>query len=146
MKEMKRNEWHSEKLSHCKETTWHYISFEYCTRAGSVWIFQFRFDFVFNLKYSVSFFSVFGIRTPPQYKSILVCDNTKMEFINFHKVSFKVYWPTMPTVKELFFTLGCGQLLHTQRDGFLCRSVTIRKNLKPASFTLSRIFCKPSAA
>jgi len=47
----------------------------------------------------------------------------------------------MPSVKELFFTLGCGQLFHIERGGSLCQSVTISKNLKTASFRLSRIFC-----
>jgi len=47
-------------------------------RAGSVWIFRFRFGFQSQVL-------DFGIRTPPQCKSILVCENTKMESINFHK-------------------------------------------------------------
>jgi len=42
----------------------------------------------------------------------------------------------MQSVKELFFTLRCGQLLHTQRGQSVCRSVTIRKNFKTASFRL----------
>jgi len=45
-----------------------------------------QFGSVFSPKYSVSvFFFGFGIRTPPQCKSILVCENTKTEPINFHK-------------------------------------------------------------
>jgi len=66
-------------------------------RAGSVWIFQFRFDSVFNLKYSVSFFFDFGIRTPPQCMSILVRENTKRESINFHKKFQIKYidWPRL---------------------------------------------------
>ena len=52
----------------------------------------FNFGSVFNLKYSVSFFFGFGVHTPPQCKSILVCENTKTESINFpQKVSVKVY-------------------------------------------------------
>jgi len=55
-------------------------------RAGSVWIFQFRFD---SVRFSLSsihfqFFS-FDIRTPPQCKRMLVCENTKRGSINFHK-------------------------------------------------------------
>jgi len=48
-------------------------------------IFQFRFDLVFNVKYSVSGFFGFGIRTPLQCKSILVCENSKTELKRFHK-------------------------------------------------------------
>jgi len=44
-----------------------------------------RFCSVFNLKYSVKFCFGFGIHTPPQSKSFLVCENTKTELINFHK-------------------------------------------------------------
>jgi len=43
------------------------------------------FGSVFNLKYSVLVFFGFGIRTPLQCKSILVCENTKTESVNFHK-------------------------------------------------------------
>jgi len=46
------------------------------------------------------YFFGFGIRTPPQCKSIVVCKNTKAESTNFHKVSIKVYRPTAASVKE----------------------------------------------
>jgi len=42
-------------------------------RVGSVWILRFWFDSVFSVKYSVSVFCSFCIRTPLQCKSILVC-------------------------------------------------------------------------
>jgi len=48
--------------------------------------FDFSISVSFGFQYQVhgfGFFS-FGIRTPPQCKSILVCKNTKTESINFH--------------------------------------------------------------
>ena len=57
------------------------------SRAGSVWIFQIRFD---SVRFSISstrvlVFFGFGICTPPQCRSIPVCENTKTESINFDK-------------------------------------------------------------
>jgi len=57
------------------------------TRAGSSWIFQIRFDLVrFSISSTRFRFSFgFGIYTPPQCKSIPVCENTKMESVNVDK-------------------------------------------------------------
>jgi len=52
-------------------------------RAGSVWIFQIRFGFQPQVL-GFGFFG-FGISTPPQCKSIPVCENTNTELINLHK-------------------------------------------------------------
>jgi len=52
-------------------------------RAGSVWIFQLRFDSVFNLKYSVS---VSSVSVFPHHRSARVsyCENTKTESTYFN--------------------------------------------------------------
>jgi len=51
------------------------------SRAGSVWIFKFRFDSISSTQFR--FFFGFGIHTPLQCNSILVCENTKTESIKF---------------------------------------------------------------
>jgi len=44
--------------------------------AGLVWIFQFQFDSVkFSISSTLFRFFDFGIRTPLQYKTILVCEH-----------------------------------------------------------------------
>ena len=54
-------------------------------RAGSVWIFQFRFDSVqFSVSSTLFQFFGFGIRIPLQCNSIPERENTKIELINIH--------------------------------------------------------------
>jgi len=56
----------------------------------------------------------FSIRISPQHSSILVCENTKTgRYTSTETVSVKVYRPTMPSVKELFFTLGVVNPSHS---------------------------------
>jgi len=107
------------------------------TRVGSVWIFQFWLGSFFNLKYSVSLFFGFGIRTPLQCKSILlVCENTKTESINFHK-KFQLKYIDWP---RLVWRNYSSQLVWSSPSHSawwsLCWSVTVRKNSKIASFRL----------
>jgi len=68
-----------------RETLGHDI---YCTSIASTGKINYNFGLIrFGFQSQVlgfGFFS-FGILTPPQCKSILVCENTKMESINFHK-------------------------------------------------------------
>jgi len=107
------------------------------TTVGSVWICQFRFSSVFSLKYSVSFFFGFGICTPPQCKSILlVCENTKTESINFHK-KFQLKYIERPCLvwRNYSSHLVWSTPSHSAWWS-LCGSVTVRKNLKIASFRL----------
>ena len=89
----------------------HILQSSVAARAGSVWIFKFRFD---SIRFSISstqfrFFG-FDIPTPPQCKSILVCENTKTESINFHR-KFQLKYIDRPAECEgvsdgKSFTLG----------------------------------------
>jgi len=85
-------------------------------RAGSVSIFQFWFDSVWFQSQVLGF----CIRTPAQCKSIVVCENTKMELINFHKKFQSKYIDRPCRVWRSFW----WKVLHTWRGWSMCRSVT----------------------
>ena len=66
-----------------------------------------------------------------------MCENTKTQS---YTESFRGSISTDHAKCEgVILHTWCGQLLDTQRGRSVCRSVTIRKNLKTASFRLSAI-------
>ena len=94
-----------------------------------------RFGFRFQVLGFVFF--GFGIRTPPQCMSILVCENTKTDCRYTAMESFQRSLSTDHAECEVVILhTRCGQLLQTQCGQSVCRSVRIRKNLKTASFRL----------
>jgi len=86
-------------------------------RAGSVWIFQFRFDSVqFSVSSTLFQFFGFGIRIPLQCNSIPERENTKTELINIHGKFPSKYidrpcrvWRSYShSVSSAFFTAHCN--------------------------------------
>jgi len=95
---------------------------------GQFGFFQFRFD---SVRFSISstwfrFFFGFGIRTPLQCKSILVCENTNVDSINFHK-KFQLKYINRPCGVWRSYSSHsvCGHLLHTLCGRSVCWCVTV---------------------
>jgi len=94
------------------------------TRAGSLSIFQFWFDSVRLSISSTRFqFFTFCICTPPQCKSIQVCENTKTELINFDK-KFQLKYNDRSRRRRQVWTSFWWKVLHTWHGRSICRSVT----------------------
>jgi len=86
----------------------------------------------------------FSIRTSPQCRNILVCENTKTESMYFHgKFPSKCVDRPCRVWRSYSSHLVWSTPSHSasQRGGSLCRSVAFRTNLKTVIQTVSHIFC-----